>query len=633
MPANELKSLTDIFSNRFYRIPDYQRGYAWEDSQLKDFWDDLLRIIDKPDSIIHYTGMLTVEKIDSSKVCNDSAWEDEKPYFKQKLEAYYVVDGQQRLTTSIVLISVLLNSIQDEKILYEDKSHWQNLFLYKNFGQYQSYRFGYIKDMPSYEFFKTNILGQNSIHAANVTEDTLYTRNLKGAKSFFEKAIKDCGLDLEIVFSKLISAFKFNFYEIDTDLDVFVAFETMNNRGKDLSDLELLKNRLIYLSTILNDEQLRSSINAAWRTVYEFLGKDSSRKLVDDDFLRDHWIMYFPEYNREGAKAYSTFLLGEFFTTKRIDSKKLTSDHISKYVVSIQSSIQHWYQMFNPRYMRDNFQAQTELVRLNHLSFTTFYPLIMAAFSQKPNDEDLAGLLKQIERFVFLVFLISRRRTNTQNSQLFNRAHKCFIGESDIPKLTVEINKMTEDWLKTSEFKSYIDDVFGRESGYYSWNGLKYFLFEYESSLIPVKNGVAKVNLEEYISRKLEESVEHIFPQEPENKDWPHFERFDDSQLHRLKNSLGNLLILSVSSNASASRRSFKEKCNRLNSKSQTVGYANGSYSEIKVSLDYQDWDSESILKRGLLLLKFLEGKWNVELGNDEEKKNLLGLTFLSNKP
>ena len=47
-----------------------------------------------------------------------------------------------------------------------------------------------------------------------------------------------------------IMHFQFNIHEIDDDYDVFVAFETMNNRGKELSTLELLKNRLIYLSTL-----------------------------------------------------------------------------------------------------------------------------------------------------------------------------------------------------------------------------------------------------------------------------------------------------------------------------------------------------------------------------------------------
>ena len=83
----------------------------------------------------------------------------------------------------------------------------------------------------------------------------------------------------------------FNEYEIDNDLDIFVTFETMNNRGKELSLLELLKNRLIYLSTLLKvpeDQQrsLRHNITAVWKTIYEYLGKEEGRPLDDDQFLR-----------------------------------------------------------------------------------------------------------------------------------------------------------------------------------------------------------------------------------------------------------------------------------------------------------------------------------------------------------
>lgn len=64
---------------------------------------------------------------------------------------------------------------------------------------------------------------------------------------------------------------------INDEIDVFVTFETMNNRGRPLSSLELLKNRLIYLSTLFKDntgkDKLRSNINDAWKTMYEYLGK------------------------------------------------------------------------------------------------------------------------------------------------------------------------------------------------------------------------------------------------------------------------------------------------------------------------------------------------------------------------
>ena len=41
---NDLISLSKLFDKRIYRIPDYQRGYAWEESQLNDFWDDLANL-------------------------------------------------------------------------------------------------------------------------------------------------------------------------------------------------------------------------------------------------------------------------------------------------------------------------------------------------------------------------------------------------------------------------------------------------------------------------------------------------------------------------------------------------------------------------------------------------------------
>ena len=82
----------------------------------------------------------------------------------------------------------------------------------------------------------------------------------------------------------------FNVYEIAEDIDVFVSFETMNNRGKPLTALELLKNRLIYISTKLplevdeEESHLRRCINEAWKTAYHFLGKNDERVLDDDVF-------------------------------------------------------------------------------------------------------------------------------------------------------------------------------------------------------------------------------------------------------------------------------------------------------------------------------------------------------------
>ncbi|MFV9691889.1 MAG: DUF262 domain-containing protein [Desulfobacteria bacterium] len=311
MADNKLQSLTEIFNERIFRIPDFQRGYSWQRPQLDDFWDDLTNL---KENKIHYTGLLTVEPVSKKEVEKIEKWQDDLWLLESGLKAYYVIDGQQRLTTAIVFIDQLLKQFADnEGINFKTKDSWVSKFLYQQYGaEYKSYIFGYEKDNPSDEYFKTKILEQESSTADKVPEQTLYTSNLKFVKRFFAKKFKKFDKSaLEGLFKKVVNNLKFNLYEIDDELDVYVTFETMNNRGKPLSNLELLKNRLIYLTTLLDDdkstrERLRKDVNETWKTIYEYLGKNKENPLDDDDFLRNHWIMYF-KYDRKESASYAKF--------------------------------------------------------------------------------------------------------------------------------------------------------------------------------------------------------------------------------------------------------------------------------------------------------------------------------------
>ena len=154
------------------------------------------------------------------------------------------------------------------------------------------------------------------------------------AKEYFKNRLKSLSKeDKEAIFDKAINRLKFNYYEIDDSLDVYVTFETMNNRGKDLSHLELLKNRLIYLSTLLHEDdetkgRLRTDINETWKTIYEYLGKNKDNPLDDDDFLFNHWIMYFT-YDRSQSDVYAEFLLKKKFTAKNVLSGNISIKEIS----------------------------------------------------------------------------------------------------------------------------------------------------------------------------------------------------------------------------------------------------------------------------------------------------------------
>ena len=648
MANNKLQSLTEIFNEKFFRIPDFQRGYSWNIEQFEDFWDDLANL---KNGKIHYTGLLTIEPIEKIKVLNNENWKDDLWLFDRGFQAYYLIDGQQRLTTSIILINEILSRFKSEEgINFSNKNDWMKKFLFLTYNDtYKSYIFGYEKDNPSDEYFKTRILGQESSTSDKVPEQTLYTANLKAAKDFFKKNLSNYKKeDLERIFKKLTSKFNYNVYEIDNDLDVYITFETMNNRGKPLSTLELLKNRFIYLSTLLEIDdslkrRLRDDINETWKTIYEYLGKNKENIKNDDEFLRDHWIMYF-NYDRKQSGAYAKYLLKNKFTAKNAINEKINLNDIKDYIDSLSKSVKSWFYLFNPQFSPYEFETKEWLHKLNRIGMTAFSPLIMASMNKCDQDEFLP-LLKAAERFIFLVFKLSQRPSNTKNSHFYRLANKFYFGrdEMTIQSVISEVNRMTSGesgegdeyeyhgWFDIDKFHNYIKDQYEKGYGFYSWNGLRYFLYEYELDLQEKAVGANKLNWSNFNGAN---TIEHIYPQTPKDKCWTTiFDRYTKKQKNIILNSLGNLVPLAKSKNSELQNKCFDFKVKHENKKGNEVGFFNGSYSEIEVAGYSPDWTPQKILKRGEKMLEFLERRWCVdfdECGEDDiDKAAFLGLKFL----
>ncbi|QXE22564.1 hypothetical protein B6N60_01247 [Richelia sinica FACHB-800] len=435
---------------------------------------------------------------------------------------------------------------------------------------------------------KINIFREDSVTKSQIQE-TIYTHNLESAKRFFSERLSEISHEeKESIFLKLTQKLLFNLYTISNDIDVFIAFETMNNRGKPLSVLELLKNRLIYLSTKLNVEEyekisLRNIINESWKTVYHNLGKNKENPLDDDKFLFNHFVLYFgketkPEYEISPVELfginirsynfrsdYSRVLLEEIFTAKNIaknnsnnNSLLLTTKFINSYVQDLQQSVELWYKISNPYFSDFSENEKIWLDKLNRVvnnDTVSFAPLIMVFFKKEPNREKRVKFLKTLELLMFFSVLIG------------------------LPSYAI---------LRLNGFNTL------------------------EKS----------INLSN-------RTIEHIYPQKAKDKYWiDTFRSYTPKEKTILKNSLGNLLPLSKAKNSSCSNKAFPDKkCNDINN----VGYRYGSYSENEVAL-YEHWTAKEILERGIKLINFMENRWKISIGDYDAKVEFLGLGFVLKK-
>lgn len=686
------KSLDSLFRQKIFRIPDYQRGYAWQREQLRDFWEDLVNLSDKRS---HYTGLLTLKQIPSRDITRSDKefWLVEDHSY----QVYHIVDGQQRLTTFVVFLQAFVEFVKelpDRKGKLDDNIYLtesltvadlKRLYLFETKptgGQFRTYKFGYTADNPSYDYLRFRILGEEG---GGDIQETFYTLNLENAKRYFAGQLSELHRQerfegLQHIYKKLTKQFLFNEYVIEDEFDVFIAFETMNNRGKKLSDLELLKNRLIYLTTLYGEKELddagrkdlRDAINDAWKEAYHQLGRNKARPLNDDDFLRAHWIMYF-KYSRQTGQDYIRFLLNDQFTPKNVNKKaerdvlldapreqpaetafgdlpeengeapeestpvhsaQLQPGDIRTFVMSLKESAQHWFRSFYPELDASISDAERSWIdRLNRVGMAYFRPLVMAVLKNVSSPQERIDVFRTIERFIFIAFRMNAARTTYGSSEFYNAARELDQGNLTLTKLCSQLDAklsytLNEDGsLRIDDFYNGLFRKFKEGSGYYGWSAMRYFLYEYELQLLQ-QSRQEKVNWNDLLKSERDMiSIEHICPQ-TETDEWSqYFTCIEPEHRRYYQASLGNLLLLSKAINSSLQNDSFEEKKHARFRSGEKVreGYSDGSHSEIEVSRN-ASWGPEQIKARGIDLLKFMEARWNFRFRSDEEREKVLFL-------
>lgn len=589
----ELLDLDGVIEKGVFEIPSYQRGYAWQKEQLKDFWNDLEHVSKLGDKF-HYTHSLTLRELEN----------------EFESSAFEIIDGQQRLATSLILLGLLAKITQHKDPKYYSMN-LEPILSYKYYGLSEAFR-AITEEEKDLKAFKTSF----------------YAKNLIDAYEFFQEKISDTPVGtLEKMFDALIKKMLFSVVELnDNRIDPFSSFETINNRGKDLSTLELLKNRLHFVSHKICDEEdlenLQQEINDTYTRIYHDL------RFFKDDHLEGflkHFVAY---YYGENSKFKERLLNTAFDAHKKYHSSYDEYEKINDLLLYLSYSSKVWVFLHMPNDKELDKELEIEITpkmrslldkmrRLNALSDNAFLPLLLSLLTiqlavrsgseRHYTTQELEGLLEYLERFGFLVYGVAGKDTAKKEwiRLAFKAIQACrFWGDKitieDLPTLEKNFFKGEHSGLELLE--ESIHSKKNTEKWYQWGKALNYLLYEYELH----HNPETTLNFDSSI-----ESIEHILPQKPDQgysakeKSWaknPH-----------IAHALGNLLLIPKNANSSLSNKPFEEKRKQ---------YLKGSYSEKEVAKN-ASFGVAQIKERSEKLLDFLIAHYRIaELVGESEIKD-----------
>ncbi|MGL6241669.1 DUF262 domain-containing protein [Pseudomonas sp.] len=594
------KTLTTLFSESLYRIPDYQRGYAWIEKQWNDFVQDIDALVDEQVHG-HYTGTVVVYAGRNSEVVN---------YGTRRLKVVDVVDGQQRLTTSCLYLSLILRElIERGQLDYEreipDFLHADGRCKLELNNDSQHIFYDLLKTgRPNTEVLTPH--GKRLVQAHGY-----FKRHLK---TQLEKRSDEAVAYLKELYIALTGKLHFTFYTIEEECEIGMTFELMNSRGKDLSVLELLKNYLMHWASRNGhvggtSEALTRILNRSWKTTYTNMGNCSGN---EDQCLRIAWILYCTHTPKNwiGYKGFkdSQYIPLRDFSQRSLDS---TRQFICTFAEGLAEVSRHYACITSPTAGNITGGELQWITKIHHTgNIANFLPLMVAARKRREDgrlkEEDYIKLLKALEHYAYRVFLYDGRRSNAGKSRFNHWGYEVFHGTQEITDVIASIYGLARHYSSDSSF-------FTGNATPENWYGyrtlLKYTLYEYELYLLEVegKGNSAKLAWEDL----RDSTIEHILPQTPaEDSYWTALWSRDEMELYL--HDIGNLVL--THNNSNYLNFDFLRK---KGSAGKGNSYSNSDIrQERKLALN-EDWRAEECDQRRRVLVDWINTRWGAAAFQD----------------
>jgi hypothetical protein len=548
-------SIGEIFRKPiFYRVPVYQRDFAWTLDQVDTLWGDLTS------AALSSPGEYFLGAIVLAPSADDKSRE--------------IVDGQQRLT----LISMIFSAISEEWKDRGDEKRSTGVF--RDFLGSEDRRTGDVLaklalNENNDKFYHDLVLDRKLLSDADRKCLSSSNRLLEQANSRIRKKLKDWldeGRKAEerlLDFEEFISGrTNLILIEVGDESDAFVIFETLNDRGLELAVSDLVKNYLFSLARGYIDK-----FKTAWTEMSLLVGGDNLTP-----FLRQYWLSE-QEFVRER----------ELYESLRNEVKTTSSAHL--FIERLRSASSLYAALLNPEHLywsdfEPNAVAQLETLILFRL--TQYRTIAMAAMALwKPTD--VSKLLRILVVVSFRFTIVSRQSPGLLESMYASAARAIRTGKAKSPAQVFNLLKSV-----------YVpDDRFGQYFAEQSFSKApiaRYVLSELCDSLESDKEKTVP-----HSSGRI--TLEHILPVNA-GSEWkdaiPKDERPDD-----YVELIGNLTLLEKGKNRNIANAGFDSK--------KSNAFAKSSMALNKRLLRFTSWTSDEIRTRSQELADTAKRVWRID--------------------
>lgn len=572
----DLKSIDKLLKHGIFSIPEYQRGYSWTKDQLQEFKDDLEDVEHVKE---HYTGTITLIKVDDEKI-------GVTIYPK-----YDIVDGQQRLTTiHLFLISLYFRL---KTLGKEDEDIIRNV-------TYKGKTLLRLNNTSNQEFFSYLLNEEEIEKLSKIVPENKTQKNLIFARQYFGRYLERIKEKKALLlYNNLVTKFKVNIFELSEEAEVGLIFETMNDRGLPLSDIDKIKNYLVYVCHRLNDNKLAKDTNRKFGEVFKELMKiNSSHNItkIENQFLKNSYLVYTGDTKdlSDIHKKVKTNLIPKkvihrdkdlFDSNEKLKQGKVND--IKEFNSFLVKSSKEYVKILNQSF--NNEKINEGLLRLKVLNkLDVFVPILLAiATNPKFKSNYLITIIDLLEVFAIRIYSIGNKKSNTGITALNDIAFKIRKNKINFTNLKKEIKALLNKNISNNEFKNAIIN----ETAYnkLDTDTIKYFLYEFELYRSEENKSSFKLpELRRFFNSK-GYSIEHIHPQTtiPNQKQLTNIHMF------------GNLVL--SKNNGQLENKGF-------NSKKKI--YSNSDLTSERDLTEYDEWNDKNIIQRGKILAKFGLERW-----------------------